>query len=164
MMDYGQFIEWSDRYLVGIESIDEQHRELFSQINNLYLCCQKEGKEAQLLFNTNIHLLLRYMTYHFSSEEKLLKSIKYPDLAAHSQQHTVLANIIAEGIEHIEREEASDLFSRNKLLEFIMYLRDILINHIAILDKKYVSYIHFVNRKMGTYVMETTLPTELFIG
>jgi hemerythrin len=163
-MDYGQFIEWNDHHLVGIELIDEQHRELLSQMNNLYLSCQKKEKEAQPLFKTNIRLLLRYITYHFSTEEKVLKHIKYPDLAAHSKQHAVLTKIITEGIERIEREEASALFPEYKPLEFVAYLRDKLINHIAIVDKKYVSYIHFVNRRVETYAKASTFSTNFLLS
>ncbi|MDR0450362.1 MAG: bacteriohemerythrin [Treponema sp.] len=159
-MDYGQFIEWNDRYSVGIELIDEQHRELFSQMNNLYLSCQKEGEEARVLFSANIRLLLRYISYHFSSEEKMLKNIKYPDLAVHSQQHSALTKIIAERIEQFDRGDPAPL-SGGKGLDFIKYLRDILISHVAILDRKYASYIHFVNRRVRTYIKDPVFPTKL---
>ncbi|MDR1637628.1 MAG: bacteriohemerythrin [Treponema sp.] len=163
-MDNGQLIEWDDRYSVGIELIDEQHRELASQMNNLWLGCQKGGQEEKFFFDVNIQPLLRYMSYHFSSEERMLERIKYPDLAAHVQQHSDMMRIIAEGVGHIQQEEPSALLSGNRLSDFAAHLRDTLISHIIVMDKKYVSYIHFVNRKLGTYVMETTLPTELFIG
>jgi hemerythrin len=161
-MDYGQFVEWDDRYSVGIEQIDEQHRELVSQMNNLYLGCQKKEKDTKFFFDSHIHLLLRYMRYHFSTEERMLEHIKYPDLAAHSQQHATLIRIIAEGLERIDREESSVLLSGNKLPEFVVRLRDMIISHMAILDKKYVSYIHFVNRKAGIYVKEPVFFKEFF--
>jgi hemerythrin len=160
-MDYGQLIEWDDRYSTGIELIDEQHQELISQLNNLFLGCQKDGQAAKIFFNTHIRLLLRYMNYHFSSEEKMLKHIKYPDLDAHSRQHSVWAKIITEKVEHIEQEDLSVLLAGNKLLEFIIYIRDMFIHHITILDKKYVSYIHFINRKIGTYGMA---PAEYYLN
>jgi hemerythrin len=163
-MNNKQFVEWDDRYTVGIELIDEQHRELASQVNNLYLNCQKEGQEAKLLFDLNIQPLLRCMSYHFSSEEKMLRRIKYPDLAAHIQQHSAIIKIVTEGIRCIQYEESSVLIAKNRLPEFAAYLRDTFINHVAVLDKKYVSYIHFVNRKIGTCISEAALPTELFIG
>jgi hemerythrin len=164
VMNNKQVFEWDDRYTVGIELIDEQHRELVSQVNNLYLNCQKGGEEAKMLFDLDIQPLLRYISYHFSSEEKMLERIKYPDLSAHIQQHLEIIKIINEGVRHIQREETSVLISKNKLPEFAAYLRDTLISHIAVLDRKYVSYIHFANRKIGAYIMETALPTELFIG
>jgi hemerythrin len=148
---------------VGIELIDEQHRELVSQMNNLYLGCQKKERDAKIFFDSNIHLLLRYLRYHFSTEERMLEHIKYPDLAAHSQQHTALLKIIAEGLECIDREEKSVPLSGDKLSEFVVHLRDMIISHIAILDKKYVSYIHFINRKVGTYVKEPVFYTQYFI-
>jgi hemerythrin-like metal-binding protein len=163
-MNSRQLIEWDDRYSVGIELIDEQHRELTSKVNKLCLGCHKGGQEAKNFFDLNIQPLLRYMRYHFSSEEKMLERIKYPDLAAHARQHTEMIRIITDGIRHIQREETSVLLSKKRLPEFVAYLRDILISHIAVLDKKYVSYIHFINRKKGTYVIETALPSELFIG
>jgi hemerythrin len=163
-MDYKQLIEWDDRYAVGIELIDEQHRELASQVNNLYLGCQKDGQEAKIFFDLSIQPLVRYIRYHFSSEEKMLERIKYPDLTAHIQQHSAILKLVSEGLGRIQHEETSVLLSRNRLPEFAAYLRDTLVSHIVVLDKKYVSYIHLVNRKMGTCIMEASLPTELFIG
>jgi hemerythrin len=164
VMDYKQLIEWDDRYTVGIELIDEQHRELASQVNNLYLGCQKDGHDAKIFFDLSIQPLMRYIRYHFSSEEKMLERIKYPDLAAHIQQHSEILKIISDGVGRIQHEETSVLLSENRLPEFAAYIRDTLVSHIVVLDKKYVSYIHFTNRKMGTYIMEAALPTELFIG
>jgi hemerythrin-like metal-binding protein len=162
-MDTG-LIEWDDRYLVGIELIDEQHRELVSQVNNLCLGCKKGDTAAKQFFDLNIHPLMRYLRYHFSSEEKMLERIRYPDLAAHGKQHSSLLRIVAEGV-RVGYEDTSLVYSGNKLRDFVAHLRDMLISHIAVLDRKYVSYIHFVNRKTGTYHMvEATPPTELFIG
>jgi hemerythrin len=168
-----EFIEWDERYSVGIQVIDEQHQELISQINNLFPGNKKNGeapvqassgKEIKQFFDLNISSFLNYMSYHLSSEEKMLERIRYPDLVAHQQQHSSLFRVITGIIESFEQEDLSLPSNQNKLRDFVAYLRDILINHIAIMDKKYVSYIHFANRKVERRVAEGAPPTELFIG
>jgi hemerythrin-like metal-binding protein len=168
-----KLVEWDERYSVGIQMIDEQHQELISQVNNLYLGRKRGGevpaqasgsKEMKLFFDLNIRSFLSYVSYHFSSEEKMLERIGYPDLLAHRQQHSSLFKVISEVTEFFEKEDLSLPSNQNKLRDFVTYLRDMLINHIAIMDKKYVSFIHFVNRKVERRAAEPAPPTELFIG
>lgn len=71
-------IEWLDQYSVGVESIDNQHKELFARINKLLdACSQGEGKKV---LPEVLDFLGDYVVFHFSTEEKYMKEYLYPPL------------------------------------------------------------------------------------
>jgi hemerythrin len=175
-MEKNNMVEWDERYSVGIQNIDDQHQELLRLINNFYLGCMEDDESAQISFKLTVHGLLNYITYHFDAEEQLLGRIKYPDIIAHSRQH---AEFIRDILERVERFERGGAFS---LKDFARYIRDWMLTHIALIDKKYATYIHFVNSQVNSRLMRETQaavrlvksaksegskfegPSELFLG
>jgi hemerythrin len=167
-------VEWDNRFLVGIQLIDDQHKELLRLINNFYLGCLTEDESARTHFKLTIHVLVNYIKYHFASEEQLLERIRYPDIGAHKRRHGEFVREIFERLEHFER-------NRNfSIKNFIRYLRDWLIAHMTLIDKKYATYIHFINghtagrdirevpverRKLPRLRLEPAeVPSEIFFG
>jgi hemerythrin len=136
-------IEWDNRYAVGIEQIDEQHRELLKMANNLCIGSREAG--------ASIHNVVSFLRYHFLTEEELLENIKYPDIIAHKQQHS---NLLKEIFDKLEQPEAD---RQPVLSNLTRHLRNRIITHITLIDKKYATYIHILNR-------ECSPPTELFLG
>jgi hemerythrin len=163
-------IPWDDRYLVGIQVIDEQHRELIRLFNELYMGCMK-GTEGDAFFSNNVHDLVNYMIFHFSTEEEFLEKIRYPDLAAHKMQHKIFIADVLERIDTLEPGRANvDLV--------INYFHDWIVTHFSLIDRKYATYIHIIRSHekfqdapliqslvsvYGT-PMRQSLPTEVFIG
>jgi hemerythrin len=135
--------DWNDRYLVGIQLIDDQHRELLRLIDNFYLGCSKDDETAKTTFKLTVHGLISYIKYHFATEEQLLERIKYPDISAHKRQHAEFTRDILERIDNFERGKT---FSPRC---FIRYVRDWILTHMALIDKKYATYIHFVNGQVN---------------
>jgi hemerythrin len=79
-------IEWTDDLAVGITEIDNQHKELFQQINQLLEACnQRKGKEA---VGQIIDFLGAYVVTHFNCEEENMKKFNYPDYPKHKVLHT----------------------------------------------------------------------------
>ncbi|MDR0623774.1 MAG: bacteriohemerythrin [Treponema sp.] len=164
--------EWDERYSVGIQSIDGQHQELIRLINNFYLACKEDDEGAKTSFKLMVHGLVNYIKYHFAAEEQLLSRIKYPDIAAHSRQHTEFIRDLLERVGNFERGK---VFS---LKNFARYIRDWMLIHITLIDKKYATYIHFVNGQvnsqqvhnvpavsvLGKIMADTEGPSELFLG
>jgi hemerythrin len=138
-MDKNGIVEWDSRYTVGIQLLDDQHKELLRLINTCYLGCLSEDEAVKIHFRLNAHGLINYIKYHFSTEEQLLERIKYPDNAAHKRQHNEFVQEIVERLENIERDQ---VFSAKA---FIRYIRDWMVTHITLIDKKYATYIHFIN-------------------
>lgn len=78
-------IEWTEDLAVGIAEIDNQHRELFSRINQLLeACTQGKGKDA---VSDIVRFLEEYVVVHFSAEEKLMEKYSYPDYRDHKKLH-----------------------------------------------------------------------------
>jgi hemerythrin len=143
-------IEWDNRYTVGIEKIDAQHRELLKMANDLCLGCREE--------RASIHNVVSFLRYHFLAEEEILENIRYPDIRAHTQQHY---NSIREISDRLDRPAAA----RQPIPKNLPYqLRNRIIAHIALIDKKYATYIHIINRNAERQIMEQSPPTELFLG
>ncbi len=79
-------IEWTEDLSVGIKEIDDQHKELFNQINQLLDACnQNKGKET---VGKIIDFLGKYVIEHFSCEEEQMKKFNYPDYASHKAHHS----------------------------------------------------------------------------
>lgn len=163
-------IPWDDRYLVDVQIIDDQHRELIRQFNEFYAGC-KERAEPAAFFSNNIHNLMNYMRFHFNTEEEFLEKIRYPDIAAHGMQHRIfiadmLKRIDAPGPDRAGIDATAD------------YFRDWIITHFSLIDRKYATYIHIIRGQdkiqdafirqsvisiRGTAVHQN-LPSEAFIG
>jgi hemerythrin len=175
-MEKNSIIEWNDRYAVGIQQLDDQHRVLLGLINNLYLDCTKEDSEAKTRFNLAAYGLINYIKYHFSGEEHILERIEYPDYAAHKRQHDEFIRDILDRVEYCERNRT--VSPKN----CIRYIRDWMVTHITLIDKKYATYIHFINGQInnagrGLYRVpamrmpqpafisgSAEIPSELFLG
>ncbi len=78
-------MKWTEDLSVGIELIDEQHKELIARINDLvdsvkqHVCKYKIGDV--------ITFLEEYVVIHFGEEEGLMQRYGYPDYPAHKAQH-----------------------------------------------------------------------------
>ncbi len=87
-------IEWTEDLAVGIDKIDNQHRELFHQINQLLEACnQNKGREA---VGKIIAFLGEYVVTHFGSEEELMQKYHYPEYKVHKTHHTQFINSFTE--------------------------------------------------------------------
>ncbi|MDR2158831.1 MAG: hemerythrin family protein [Treponema sp.] len=163
-------IAWDDRYLVDVQIIDDQHRELIKQFNEFYSGCKKSAEPAAF-FSNNIHGLMNYIRFHFSTEEEFLEKIHYPDIAAHKMQHRIFIADILKRIDTLGP-------GRPGIDTTIDYFRDWIITHFSLIDRKYATYIHIIRSQdriqdvlirqsiasvCGTCVHQT-LPTEVFIG
>lgn len=123
-------IIWDASYSVGIEKIDEQHKEILGLINRLdnYLKNGVTEKEIEEVANE----LFDYAEFHFRTEEDLMEKYLYPMKAEHIEEHRKFVKKINE----IKNEK--DLFTKG--LEIITFLYDWLLNHISTEDKKYTPY------------------------
>ena len=79
---------WQDKYSVNVEEIDLQHQKLIELVNNLHSsgeCRISNNKLEQLLIE-----LVKFTSFHFSTEEKYMKEYNFPGFAEHYKVHTDL--------------------------------------------------------------------------
>ena len=124
------FFVWEERYSLGMESIDSDHKVLVEMIDELYGALSKgEGKEA---IQGIVSKMVDYTKFHFKREEFYMHSIKYSEADNHIAQHEYFKLKVGEFVEKL------DAGINSISAEVIIFLRDWLINHILNTDKKFV--------------------------
>jgi hemerythrin len=73
-------MKWSDKYNIGVREIDEQHQEIFRRLDWLVLAAADE-EEEMLAYVSN------FLSEHFRTEEKLMKTIEYDETDKHTFVH-----------------------------------------------------------------------------
>lgn len=87
-------ILWTEELATGVREIDEQHKEMFRQINRLLDAChQGRGHEA---VGTVLNFLDSYSRKHFQLEEQYMLDYHYPDYKQHKAQHQEFIGNVAE--------------------------------------------------------------------
>jgi hemerythrin len=135
-------VKWDNAYSVGIELIDDQHKELVRMTNELSLGCQKGGSEAEIYFMKVIQGAVKYVKTHFTTEEIIMDRLKYPEYLEHKKEHE---GFVAEVLRDVKAFEKG-----GKLvpLEFAQFLQKWVLNHIAKSDKRYAAFFEDL-RKQG---------------
>jgi hemerythrin len=135
------FITWSGTFACGIKLIDDQHKELINLVNEMFCHATGNDKQEREYFSKVIQKTIHYIKVHFATEEKIMRTIHYPDYAEHKKHHDHFILAILYNIREYETEKHHTLFS------FTKYLKDWILSHIGVVDKQYFLY---VKRIMAT--------------
>lgn len=124
------FFPWKDEYSVSIPEIDEQHKAITHMLNTLYEAFLKNDHDSRI--GGIVEGLASYARYHFATEERYFMMHRYADRFAHMAEH-------AKFIAQVE-EFRNDYAAKKTALTYkvINFLRDWLVHHILVEDKKYV--------------------------
>jgi hemerythrin len=129
------FVEWDDNYSIGIPLVDHQHKRLIDVTNKLFMGCLRGDEEARRFFLKTIREGVDYIKYHFTTEEKIMERINYPNLVFHRGQHQDFAR---ELISELQSFQAGKRFVPNTM---VRYLKDWILTHIAVSDTQIGSYL-----------------------
>jgi hemerythrin len=124
---------WSSKYSVGVETLDDQHKALLKLLNEFHAASMR-GK-AREVSGPMIRQIVSLANEHFSAEERLMESIRFPGLAEHHAKHKELTGKIAE---FAARHDKGDTNVCTQLLHF---LRDWFNNHLQNVDREYASWL-----------------------
>ena len=100
---------WKEEYSVGIDSIDQQHKQLFEMgqsMSDLVSNHQDEDiyDELTAMFNE----LIDYTRYHFESEEQLMAQVNYEDIEDHKiQHHLFVEKLESYDLETIDEDQSA---------------------------------------------------------
>lgn len=133
------FLQWSDKYSVGIDTFDQQHKQLIKLLNELHdAMMQGKGKEV---LGSILDGLVSYTKVHFQSEEKVMTRFAYADLYNHKEEHKKLTDQV---IEFQTKFNSGQAVMSVPLMQF---LKDWLTHHILETDKHYGPFLkqHGVN-------------------
>lgn len=125
-------LSWSDKYSVGVKSLDDQHTAIMALLNELYAAILKGNANAQggLMLNK----LVAFAREHFQAEESLFEATQYPAAAWHSARHQELLQQVDE---YMARYRQGD---RTLYLELLRFMRDWLSKHLLEEDQKYSAW------------------------
>lgn len=126
--------QWRREYNTNIKEMDAHHRELFQTANKLYEEILS-GRNQAVLEDT-LNFMIRYTEDHFSQEEKLMEDYDFPEYETHIKHHVRLIHEVQElKAKHAAGEMRMDM-------GIINFLKDWIINHILIEDRKYGPYLN----------------------
>lgn len=124
-----EYIKWKEDLSVGLESIDNQHKELFRLINAFYNSIAANLGKAAIL--QAIIDMEKYTVVHFSEEEAMMQKANYPYFAEHRKQHQGFIETVADF--RARYEEGRMLLS----LEVGGFVKKWIVEHIMQTDQQY---------------------------
>lgn len=127
-------LEWDEKYSVGVEEIDNQHKRMFEVINELLDAIDSNSTEEHL--GHIIESLVQYKIFHFETEEKYFKEFNYDGEEEHKMRHREFNDKLA------TLKEKHPTYTVEFAFELVDFLEDWLINHLMVVDQKYVQCFH----------------------
>lgn len=126
---------WNSDFEIGVEAIDEEHRGIIKQYEKLYLL-MKEGKGHDH-FQELLSFLETYIYDHFEHEEHLQQEIDFDRFTEHKGYH----DEFKAQVKKIIKTHKNKVASNSDLININLFIKDWLINHILIEDKKIGAFI-----------------------
>ena len=135
-LDDREYIKWNNKYCVGISIIDEQHKKLFGFINKTIYAMEHSDSTEDLTEELKevLEEMINFAQEHFETEDNYMIEFDYPEFEEHNEEHY---DFLTKTIAYFGRVVNGDYHISNKLIK---YLKQWLVNHIQVSDKKYVNY------------------------
>ncbi len=124
-------LEWEDKYSVGIEEIDVQHKNIFAFGNKIWNIIHSDDADRNHQMKAEIKRLTEYCEYHFNSEIEYIKKMNLKILDNHIPEHNrfydKMKAVLEYDCEQVTFEECFDI-----MIFIVNWIND----HILELDKK----------------------------
>lgn len=139
MSENTNLLVWDKKFELGIPSIDAQHEHLVELCNNLYqnIIRQRDtgAEHWQVALSEALRETAGYIVIHFRDEEKLMKAAGYANFTEHRARHQEFVAKVTETITNFDKATFQTAF------DFVKFLYDWILRHIAYEDKLYVKTI-----------------------
>jgi hemerythrin len=134
MAHESELVSWSPTLSCGVKIIDDQHKELLILTNDLFNHCIGDEEAERAYFKKIINEAVEYTKNHFSTEERIMQATRFTGYKAHKQEHELFIYTVVEQIKKFNETQ------KVSLLEFTRFLKNWILQHIAISDKQYFEY------------------------
>lgn len=144
-------IKWDDRYCIGIEKLDQEHRQLFRIAQRMVDSLQDGGisdeKKRLFIMREGCKYLRSYWKRHAIDEEEYMRKIQYPDYNRHKKAHD---DFYDRQLSNCDEMIDSDSCTREEVMAFMGQEVGWLLEHITTMDlaiagKGYLSRPKIVN-------------------
>jgi hemerythrin len=79
-------VQWSDKFSVGVEELDQQHQRMIQMLNRLLSRREQVDTHSETISDL-INDMTHYAQEHFTTEEYMMEVYGYPGLEEHKRQH-----------------------------------------------------------------------------
>jgi len=102
-------IKWTSDLSVGIELIDEQHKLLIKNLNDLNKALELQQGPAKTA--ATLDFLIDYTKFHFTAEEKHMAANDYPEIEDHKKRHEEFITTLNNLEEDLKEEGATQILA-----------------------------------------------------
>lgn len=121
---------FTDRLLVSIDRIDDQHKIIFETVGKFQDACN-EGEPVDKI-NKLFNSLKIYLEEHFKQEEEYMLQYDYSEYGTHKERH----NAFMRKVHLLSNTIKSNHIPVTKLTELNEFLSEALVTHLSEIDSK----------------------------
>lgn len=124
-------LSWKEEYLLGIDELDYEHRDLFDCVNDLFEQCSEKADHDTV--DDSLGRLHARLAAHFALEESTMRGMKNPHYAAHKAEHDRFLDEVTAVIAAFEEE-----FDHKNIEELAHRVQAWIVGHITTFDRQLV--------------------------
>lgn len=128
--------EWKDEYNIGVENIDNAHRQLFRMVSRVIESLNDaDFDKNKIICIEAIKYLKNYTVKHFAEEEKYQLEVGHRGYHIHKRLHDNMRDVV---IPALEKEMALKSYSKESIQHFIGVCAGWLSAHVLVEDRAIV--------------------------
>ena len=124
-------VVWQERFNIGVEVIDKEHRKLFGILGRM-LSNKQQDEKSKWVYQEGIKYFKEHAMKHFAEEEVYMASISYEGFEAHRRVHD---NFRKKTLPALERELNQSDYSEEAVSHFLGVCAGWLIGHTLTEDR-----------------------------
>jgi hemerythrin-like metal-binding protein len=137
-----EVIPWTPDFLIGVERVDDQHKELFRRLNSLGDALWDGSTEEDLI--GHVTFLSEYVKSHFADEEALMSQYEFPGLSAQEAAHRQFIDVVAT----FEKQIVSGQFSSALAVKIFDQSCSWVKEHVIKMDKTFGQYVQTTQKNV----------------
>lgn len=130
-----EHISWTDDLEVGVQLVDDQHKQFFRAANELAEAMW-DGRGKEMVGKT-LDFLADYAAMHFREEEDLMSRHSYPEISSQKRAH----EIFNKQMKDLQTRLAGGESASNISIELLNGSCEWFRNHIRMMDKPMGQYV-----------------------
>lgn len=121
---------FTDRLLIHVEEIDEQHKKIFKIVEEFRNACMDLNNKEKII--SMFSILKNHLEQHFESEESYMIKYNCPDYEGHRERH----NIFIRKLQVLDSAFKGNYIPFTKLAEANEFFAEGFVTHISDIDSR----------------------------
>jgi len=128
-------ILWTEDLSIGVNLIDNQHKQLIEHLNNLASSIDSHHSTTEI--GKTLDFLVEYTYFHFSAEEKQMRQTNYPGLEHQKKKHEEFKTILNDLVEFFKEDGATHTLAESIDTLLVNWL----VKHICVVDLEFGKFL-----------------------